>query len=312
MDVLGMGAVAMDIILNCEQLPREDGYAVIKKETAMPGGSCANVITDLAGLGTKTGFIARLGDDKYGKVLKADFKACGVSTQHLSVKKNGVSMHCYVAVSKNGTKIIFCNMGDSLLSLTEQDVHPKMLFGIKAFYTAMQPCSPALKLARICRKKGIPILCNLQVEPEFLEQCNISMSQVEEMLSISSLIITFKSGLIRHTGISDIYAASEFLYEKYHPEMGLVTTLGEHGAIWHKNRSVIQTPAFNIKSVDTTGAGDAFIAGLVHSILSLRTDSASAIKFASACAALKCTRHGPRLNAGEKEIHDFIRKHETL
>jgi sugar/nucleoside kinase (ribokinase family) len=68
--VLGLGAVAMDIVLECDHLPPEDGYAIIDTEIALPGGSCANVITALAGLGTRSGFIACLGDDAIGHALR--------------------------------------------------------------------------------------------------------------------------------------------------------------------------------------------------------------------------------------------------
>ncbi|MBU0991432.1 MAG: carbohydrate kinase family protein [Proteobacteria bacterium] len=311
-DVLGLGAVAMDIVLNCGHLPEEDGYAVIDKESATPGGSCANVITSLAGFGTKSGFVARLGDDTYGRALMTDLQALGVATRYISVKKDGVSMHSYVAVEKSGSKTIFCNMGDSLLSLTEQEVHAEMLDGVKFFYTAMQPGKPALKLARLCREKGIPVICNLQVEPDFLNRCGVSKSMIEEMLSLSGLLITFRNGLITHTGQRDIHAAARYLYEKYHPDMGLIVTLGEDGALWLDGKSFFKVPAFHVAARDTTGAGDAFIGGIIQGKFFEGFDPKKAMVFASACAALKCTQPGPRLKASKSDVLNFMEGHETI
>ncbi|WDP85256.1 MAG: carbohydrate kinase family protein [Desulfobacter sp.] len=311
-DVLGLGAIAMDILLNCQGLPEEDGYAIIDKEAATPGGSCANVITALAGLGTQTGFVARLGEDDAGRVLEADLKAHGVSTRYVSVKKKGVSMHSYVAVGKNGSKIIFCNMGDSLLSLDEQDVHESMLDGVSCFYTALQPARPALKLARLCRKKGIPVICNLQVEPQFLNRCGGHASLVDEMLSLCSLLITFKNGVILYTGQKQIPMAARQLYEKYRPNMGVIVTLGKDGAVWVDKQKTLSLPSFHVSAIDTTGAGDAFIGGMIHAVLFEKFDQASAMRFASACAALKCTQPGPRLKASKQDILNFMGQNEII
>jgi len=310
-EVIGMGAVAMDIVLRCSQLPQEDGYAVISTESAVPGGSCANVLTALAGLGTKSGLIACLGDDAHGQALMADLQTHGVATRYVCVKKDGDSMHTYVAVSKSGAKTILCHMGNSLLSLAEKDMHGKMLRGVKAFYTGMQPAKPALKLMRLCREEQIPVICNLQVEPDFLDLCGVCRPLVEEMLSLCGLLITFRHGLIRHTGQKDINAAARSLYERYRPAMGLIVTLGKEGALWLDRESSLLVPAYPVDATDTTGAGDAFIAGIIHAGFSESFDRKVAMKFANACAAMKCTQPGPRLKASRSDIVKFMRQNGT-
>lgn len=311
-EVLGLGVVAMDIVLNCQQLPDEDGYVVIDDEFAMPGGSCANVLASLAGLGTTPGLVARLGDDRHGQALWADLDANGVSTRYVSVKKDGVSMHTYIAVAQGGAKTIFCHMGDSVLSLTEKEVRAEMLNGVKIFYTAMQPCKPALKLARLCREKEIPVVCNLQVEPDFLDRCGVSRSMIDEMMSLCGLLVTFKHGLIRYSGQSDIDAAVRSVYDRHRPEMGLMVTLGKDGVLWFDGNGTLTVPAFQVKAVDTTGAGDAFLGGFIHARFFERAAPKAAMEFANACAALKCTQPGPRLKALKSDILKFMAQHETI
>ena len=305
-EVLGLGAVAMDIVLACADLPPEDGYAIIDGETAMPGGSCANVVTALAGLGTRAGFIACLGDDDHGRALLADLKVSGVSTRYMSVKEGGASMHTYVAVARGGAKTIFCHMGDSLLSLSEADVHAEMLDGVKLFYTAMQPCRPALKLARLCRQKGIPVICNLQVEPAFLHHCGVSRSMIDEMLGLSQMVTTYRQGLAAHTGQSGLEDGAEQFCHRYRPELGLIVTLGRAGAAWFDGQERMAVPAFVVPSLDTTGAGDAFIGGFIHARFFENQALKAALRFASACAAVKCMRRGPRLKASAADILDFL------
>ena len=308
-EVLGLGVTAMDVVLNCEELPAEDGYVVIDREFSTPGGSCANVMVALAGLGTKPGLVVRLGDDPWGRSLRADLDANGVSTRYVSVRKGGVSMHTYVAVAEGGAKVIFCHMGDSVLSLTEEDVGPEMLHGIKVFYTAMQPGRPALKLARLCLEKEIPVVCNLQVEPEFLARCGTTREMVDEMLSLSGLVVTFKHGLMRHTGERDLEAAVRAMYARHHPAMGLIVTLGEEGALWFDGNSILVVPTFKVEPKDTTGAGDAFLGGLIHARFFQGLDRGSSLESANACAALKCTQPGPRLKASRSDILAFMEQH---
>ena len=217
----------------------------------------------------------------------------------------------YIArqLAEGGAKVIFCHMGDSVLSLTEEDVKTEMLDGIRVFYTAMQPGRPALKLARLCLEKGIPVVCNLQVEPEFLARCGTTREMVDDMLSLSGLVVTFKHGLIRHTGQRDIEAAVRTMYNRHHPVMGLIVTLGEEGALWFDGNSVLAVPAFTVDSKDTTGAGDAFLGGLIHARFFQGLDRGAAMKFANACAALKCTQPGPRLKASKLDILAFMEQH---
>jgi sugar/nucleoside kinase (ribokinase family) len=305
-DVLGLGAVAMDMVLTCDHLPNEDGYAVIQTETLMPGGSCANVLVTLSGLGAKPGLVSQLGNDTVGRKLLDDLQSSDVETRYVSIKNGGISMHTYVAVDRNGEKTIFCNMGDSLLTLSETDVHAAMLDGVKVFYTDMQPAAPALKLARLCREREIPVIYNLQVEPAFLNQCGITTPLIEEMLSLCSLLVTFKEGVIQQTGNGDLMTAAASLYDRYRPELGIIVTLGKGGAVWVDGNDGLSVPAFCVEARDTTGAGDAFIGGLIHAMFFEKCDQRTSITFATACAALKCLQPGPRVSVSKTGVWRFI------
>ena len=87
--ILGLGASAMDVVLNCEDLPREDGFAFIHEEKLTPGGSCANVLTAAAGFGNRTGLIAKMGDDEYGRVFVEDLGRWGRFQRPRAVQTRG-------------------------------------------------------------------------------------------------------------------------------------------------------------------------------------------------------------------------------
>ena len=76
----------------------------------------------------------------------------------------------------------------------------------------------------------------------------------------------------------------------------VVITEGTQGATGLENGKYVSHPAFRVKSVDTTGAGDAFHAGYLYALLEGR-DLAHRLRFGAAVAALKCTRLGARTGA---------------
>ena len=137
--VLGLGAAAMDVVLRCNDLPREDGFAFIHQENLMPGGSCANTLVALAGLGVQTGLLAKMGDDHYGRQFLQDLAASGVSTAHTLIKPGGVSLHTFITVAPDGSKAIFAHFSDSFLELAPDEIHPEMLDNVRVFYTDMLP-----------------------------------------------------------------------------------------------------------------------------------------------------------------------------
>lgn len=305
-DVLGLGAVAMDIVLQCEDLPREDGFAFVHEERLVPGGSCANVLVTLANMGSRCAILAKVGDDAYGSILRKDLHTSEVSTHYLLTKKGGTTLHTFITVAHNGSKAIFANLGNSFLSLSENEVNQEMLDGVKIFYTDMFAGRPALKLARLCREKGIPVFFNLECTPSFMELCHVSREELEEMISLCNLFCSSREGLLELSTMADGLEAGLTVYKKFHPEMGVVATLGEKGASWISKEETLFAPACQVKAVDTTGAGDAFAGGLIYSYFIRGCDRKTSIDFASACAAIKCMQPGPRLKANEADIKRFL------
>ncbi len=304
--VLGLGAAAMDVVLECDDLPREDGFSLVRKERVVPGGSCANVMCALVRLGTPAALIAQMGDDHYGRSFIYDLKKSGVSASRVIVKPGGTTLHTYIAVAPGGSKSILAFMGDSLLALTESQVDESMLDGVGVFYTDMLPGRPALKLAGMCKALGVPVVFNLQVGPGFMSLCGISREETREMIGLSDLFITYGDALVEISGTEDMKSALDRVVQGVEPSGGALVTLGEKGAIWRHAGEFLTRQAYNVKAEDTTGAGDAFSAGIIQSYLLDGSTRKAALAFASACAALKCTSPGPRFQGDRRAVLDFM------
>ena len=302
LDVLGLGFAAMDIVLNTEDLPMEDGFSFVHRERLLAGGSCANAMAAISRLGGASGLIAKVGDDHYGRFFVRDLKASGVLSSGVFVQPEGTTLHNFIAVTADGQKAIFSHLGDSLLSLSEDEVSTDMLTGVKAFYNEMIPAGPALKLSRFCKKSGIPVIFNLQVGLGFMALCNVPRPAIDEMLAMCDLFITNGHFMRELAGKDDSVDAAHAVYDKYRPSSGLIVTRGAKGCCHvHENGST-KLSAVKVRSVDTTGAGDAFSAGLLYGRFIKGLPMKEALWFATGCAALKCTQAGPRLNAKETDI----------
>jgi len=305
--ILGLGSAAMDHVLRCDDLPRQDGFALVLDEQILPGGSCANVLAAAANLGTPASLVAKMGDDTYGRAFKADLERSAVSGEFLILEKGGASLHTFITVARDGSKAIFVHMGSSL-SLSAEEVHEGMLDGKGVYFTDMIPAPPALKLARLASSRDLTVVFHVEVAPSFMDLCGISRREIHEMLALSNLVIGSMGALTELAGREDPVEAAWTLKTLYEPSLGVVSTMGENGAVWvtSERDDTLLVPAYQVRTVDTTGAGDAFAAGLLHAFFSARLDRRVSMEFASACAAIKCTQWGPRLKAKEPDVWSFL------
>lgn len=305
--VLGMGTAAMDVVLRCEKLPIEDGFSFVHDEGLISGGSCANVLTALVQLGAKSKMIAQLGDDHYGIRFLKELGEAGVDTKHMVVKKNGTTLHTFIGVDKNGEKVIFSNLGDSLLTLSESDIDSKILDNVDVFYTDMFPGKPALSLAKRCKEKATKVMFNLQCPPDFMKLCGVDFEEIKEMMRISDIVVLCPEGLSALSDKKNSEEAIEEIYKKFSPNHGIISTRGEEGIIWCGADGILKLPAYKVVPKDTTGAGDAFNGGFIYSYYFERESIYNSLEFASACAAYKCTQLGPRMTGNKRVIEDFFK-----
>lgn len=94
--------------------------------------------------------------------------------------------------------------------------------------------------------------------------------------------------------------------KKYYVPQGVICTAGDEGALWCDAKESIYRDAYPVEAVDTTGAGDCFLAGFIYAYFCKRMDKQETIEFASASAALKCMQKGPRTRATVEDVLQFI------
>lgn len=304
--VLSLGTVAMDVILETRELPKEDGFGFIDSERLLPGGSAANLSVALARYGIEVYQTGKIGDDKYGDEFRRTLVEDGVNDKFLITKSGGSTLHTFIITAPDGKHCIIANLGDSVLDLQPEELPEDILKEIDVFYTDMFSSRASIYLGRLAKEKGIPVVYNMQCTPSFMKTCGVTMEEIEEMISLSTVVSGGREGYFEMTGETDYHKGLEKFLEKYSVPQGVICTAGDEGALWHDAEESIYRDAYSVEAVDTTGAGDCFLAGFIYAYFCKEMDKQATIEFASASAALKCVQKGPRTGATVEDILQFI------
>lgn len=308
--VLGMGASAMDTVISCPFLPKEDGFQVIKHEEILPGGSCANMLVTLNALGTKACLLAKIGDDERGQLFRQTLRADGIDDNLLITKPGGTTLHTYIWAADDGQHCIFVNLGDSLMNLQPEEIPASILDGVDLFYADFFPGAATVAMAQRCRRRSIPVILCMQCTPSFMRRAGNTDEEIDTALSLADLIISGRDGYCEWSGLADYHQALQSVYDRYHPRFGAVCTAGNNGSVWIRGEQTFTAPAYNIIPIDSTGAGDSFLGALIHAYFADGQTEQQALNFASAVGAMKCLRFGPRIKVSPKEVVDFMNEHQ--
>ncbi|OPX85868.1 MAG: putative sugar kinase YdjH [Pelotomaculum sp. PtaB.Bin104] len=307
--VIGQGAAAMDIVIQCRHLPGEDSFGRIYQERITSGGSGANVLVTIAQLGAAAALVAKLGEDQFGRQFRRELLADGVSDQYLHVKPGGATMHTYVFVTEQGKRSILVNRGNSFHTLNPEEVDESILDNASVFYSDGCPGGVAVKLAKAAKARNIPVFIQMECLPSFMLSEYCTAEQIDELLSYADIICAGRDVYCELAAKADYLFSIQDTYEKYKPAFGVICTAGEEGAIWHSRHGAISCGVYAINPVDTTGAGDSFCGGLIYRFFLQGAGRKDTLTFATACAAMKCLSPGPRLRVSEAAVTNFMNKH---
>jgi sugar/nucleoside kinase (ribokinase family) len=176
----------------------------------------------------------------------------------------------------------------------------------KHFHTeaSQLPIAPVKEAMRIATQAKVRVLFDLDVSPSFFAQMNLGTQQeLTDALKFVDVLKPCKAAAREITGKSDYDAVADKLLD-LGPSI-VAITLGSDGCLIASREERVRVPAFQVKVVDTTGAGDAFMGGLSYGLLQ-GWDFARVGIFANACAALCCTKVGARAMARRDEVAAFI------
>ena len=318
--VLCLGEILFDCL--ADQLGKE--LADVTSWTAYPGGAPANVACALSKLGTPAAFIGCLGEDEQGHELVALLADLGVDLRGIQRHGTAPTRQVYVTRSLTGERHFagFGNIETDKFADTRllAEHLPSSLF-VDAKYLVMGTLELAYPTSRQAIEKALELAKHYQVEilvdinwrPVFWQDLEGSQPLIKQVLNRVDLI-----------KCSDEEAL--WLFETDNPQQiteqfpnvkGVLVTAGDKGCDYclGDHRSHIKPLSVNV--VDTTGAGDSFVAGFVHQccligdrLFSDPEKAKQAVSYANAVGTLTTTKPGAiAAQPTAEEVESFLSKH---
>ncbi len=308
-EVSSIGTLAVDYFGILEKIPELDQKTMALSYEVHPGGVAGNVITQVARLGVRTGWIGKIGNDQTGDILLEEFRKDGIDAAHAETITGKNSMFTWILIDKQGNRTItmFPNVLNEFTGDDVRNKHRDYIASSKVLMAeaCVLPLEPVIAAMEIAREAGVTVVFDLDVTPSNVELTNMgSMADLEQVLELTDVFIPCKAAAAELLGTDRIEENIEKLL-RYDMRM-VAVTLGDRGCVVNeRGNEPTHVPGFAVDVVDSTGAGDAFHGGFVYGLLQ-KWDLDHTARFANACGALCCRNVGARSSAHIHEVNEFI------
>lgn len=298
--IVMIGSVNFDIIVKAPRLPREGENLPVGGLQNCAGGKGANRAVAAQRLEAKATLIGAVGDDAFGAFLKKELAANKIDLTHLKVDLQNSTGVAFITVFPSGNNAIMVE-GGANRSLTPKDVEGARTAIAEAdalvldLEIPLETIAVALKLAKQFKKLSILDAGPVRDCPlEILREVDIVSPNESELEKLSGMPVT---------DIESAKKAGEFLLHQGVSE--LVLKLSSKGSLWMKGNFWEHFPAFPVKALDPTAAGDAFTTALAIQLAKKKTIKEACI-YGNLAGALSTTKIGaiPSLPT-LKEIENF-------
>jgi fructokinase len=299
-DVVALGELLIDF--TPENSPGENKILFSQN----PGGAPANLLCSLARLGRSTSFIGKVGNDQFGHYLEKVLVENGVDPSGLVFSATEKTTLAFVHLDKAGDRSFsFVRNPGADQKLTAEEVNLGLIEQAKVFHfgslsmTHEPARSAALQTVRYAKEKG----CLISFDPNLREPLWDHLEQAKEFILAGAMFadVLKLSDEEFHflTGTDDFEEGTKYFLEQGKKRLILIT-LGKQGCFYRMGTKTGIVPGIQVETMDTTGAGDAFLGGILYRLteegISLETinqfEMEEIIRFANITGALATTKKG--------------------
>ncbi len=295
----------MDLVARIGSFPRP-GETVLSNDFAMyPGGKGANQAVCCAKLGGKVEFIAKMGSDVYRENLLQSLRRDEVNTEHVLVDQSASTGVALILVDENGQNEITVVSGSNMKLLPDDLAALSDTFK-RAKVVLLQleiPLETVVTALRLARENGAMTILN----PAPARMLPDTIYRFVDILTPNETECEMLSG-VKIVDDESLGKAAAKLLEK--GVRNVIVTVGDKGAILVNGSGNQSYGSISVKTIDTTGAGDAFNGSLAFS-LSAGNSLEKAVAFANSVAAFSVTRKGAQASMPTlKELEEFLKVEE--
>lgn len=228
-----------------------------------PGGAPANVLAMAARLGGKTAFVGKVGDDDFGRFLEKTMLDARIDCSGLKKDSEIPTTLAFVQLNAQGNRsFTFYRKPGADIMLEKEEVPEKLLKNCRIFHFGSvsltdEPCrSATVFAAEKARGHGALISFDPNFRPLLWSDIPTAKKTILDIVPFADLVKVSDEEMELLTGETDLEKGSEKLCA-LGPKVVFVT-LGPKGAYFKAPTGTGIFPAYNVKTIDTTGSGDAF------------------------------------------------------
>jgi sulfofructose kinase len=293
--IVTAGVAVADFVFYLDEMPRlPEKYRA--RDAGITGGGCAaNAAAAISRLGGEAMLAARLGEDEVGKMIVSGLEADGVDCRLVRKFAGRRSSFSSVFVDREGERQIV-NYRDTDLSMNADWLAAALPATFDAALADTRWPDGAAVLMRAARERGLPGVLDAEAP----------IHEAQAAFELASHLAFSAQGLRDWSGHDDLGRGLAEAAEQ--TGKFVCVTDGARGVFWQRGTASGAAPAYRIEAVDTLGAGDVWH-GAFTLALGEGMEPETAIRFASATAALKCTRHNGRAGyPTRKEVEQFMKE----
>ena len=283
-----IGSINLDTNLRVKQMPRPGETVHASEHFSAAGGKGANQAVAAARSGCEVSFIGGVGDDAPGKEMLGSLKREGINTQGIITAKKESTGQAFITVDDNGQNSITIYAGanyafGSAEVVQNQDLIKDSDFLIAQFETQL---AATIKGFEIAHDAGVKTILNpapgmAKIPADLLKLTDIITPNETEAETITGIKVTDEK-------------TAQMAASKLHDQgvKTVIITIGAKGAFYDYQNQRELVPAFKVKAVDTTAAGDTFIGAMTSILTTDLSNLKDAVLFANKASSLTVQKYG--------------------
>jgi len=280
-DIVGVGLNATDTLIRLPQFPAFNSKVEFRISEVLPGGQVATALTACARWGLQARYVGKIGDDSAGALQRSEMAKAGIESHWVEVP-GCQSQSSFILVDEASGERTVLWRRDARLELHPEEIQQQWVVQAKLLHVDGHDCAGATQAARWARAAQIPVTADLDNRYPGVE---VLLENVDYALASRD----FYGCLL---GNSDPLLSLPAVAARFGCRL-TAATLGSDGVIAWDGVRFQYSPAFDLKPVDTTGAGDVFHAGFAFALLR-GDDLPRSLEFSCAAAGLACMGMGAR------------------
>lgn len=279
---VGFGLCTYDTLLMVENYPTLNQKTEAIRNSQQCGGPVATALVTLGRLGVSDlRFIGKVGEDKEGELIRKALELDGVNTSYLKAVSGTSTAQASVWIEKSSGKRSVVLHRDKKLDFEIADINTAPFKDTEYLLIDGRDTEASLFAIKNANEAGVKIIMDAG---SMRQRIKDFFPLVDYFVCSQDFIKSFAGKKSKEQAMVEI--------QKYGCKW-VVVTLGEQGSIGFDGKEFYQQPAFSVKVVDTTGAGDVFHGAFIFGLLQCWNLSQNLL-FSNAVAALKCTKFGGR------------------